>query len=97
MAIDKVAEGQGGMMGGHSAGSWPRDVKQAYNLKCNSTPGSTVSGIDPYLALVMQCKEEAKNKKNSRHQESYLCTRTVSDSIYRRTVELHGAFLYNWP
>ena len=65
MAIDKVAEDQGGMMGGHSAGSWPRDVKQAYNLKCNSKPGSTVSGIDPYLALVMQCKEEAKNKKTA--------------------------------
>ena len=31
-AIDKVAEDQGGMMGGHIAGSWPRDVKQAYNL-----------------------------------------------------------------
>ena len=28
-----------------------------------ATPGSTVSGTDPYLALVMQCKEEAKNKK----------------------------------
>ena len=28
MAIDKVSEDQGGMMGGHSFGSWPRDVKQ---------------------------------------------------------------------
>ena len=59
MAIDKVAEDQGGMMGGHSAGSWPRDVKQAYNLKCNSKPVNTVSGTDPYSALVIQCKEEA--------------------------------------
>ena len=65
MAIDKVAEDQGGMMGGHSAASWPRDVKQAYNLKCNSKTGSTVSGTDPYLALVMQCKEEAKDKKTA--------------------------------
>ena len=65
MAIDKVAEDQGGMMGGHSAGSWPRDVKQAYNLKCNSKPRSTVSGTDPYLALVMQCKEEAKDNKTA--------------------------------
>ena len=65
MAIDKVAEDQGGMMGGHSAGSWPRDVKQAYNLKCKSKPGSTVRGTDPYLALVMQCKEEAKYKKTA--------------------------------
>ena len=45
-------------MSGHSAGSWPRDVKQAYNLKCNSKPGSTVSRTDPYFAHVMQCKEE---------------------------------------
>ena len=62
-----------------------------------ATPGSTVSGTDPYLALVMQCKEEAKNKKTAYIRKVYLCTRTDSDSIYRRTVGLHGAFLYNWP
>ena len=65
MAIDKVAGEQGGMMGRHSAVSWPRDVKQAYNFKCNSKSGSTVSGTDPYLALVMQCKEEVKDKKTA--------------------------------
>ena len=65
MAIHKVSEEQGGMMGSQSAGSWPRDVKQAYNFKCNSKSGSTVSGTDPYLALVMQCKEEAKDKKTA--------------------------------
>ena len=72
MAIDKVAEDQGGMMGGHSAGSWPRDVKQAYNLKCNSKTGSTVSGTDPYLALVMQCKEEAKDKNRPTSEKLFV-------------------------
>ena len=50
-----MAEECGGMMGGYSAGSWPRDIKQAYNFKSNSKPRSvtTGSGSDPYLALVM--------------------------------------------
>ena len=74
MAIDKVAEDQGGMMGGHSAGSWLRDVKQAYNLKCSSKPGSTANGTDPYLVLVMQCKEEAKDKKTA-YIRKVICAR----------------------
>lgn len=63
MVIDKVVEDQGGMMGGYSVGFWFRDVKQVYNFKCNSKIGSIVSGIDFYLVLVIQCKEEAKDKK----------------------------------
>ena len=33
IALDKVAEECGGLMSGHSAGSWPRDIPQAYNLQ----------------------------------------------------------------
>ena len=54
-------------MSGHSAGSWPRNIKQAYNLKSNSKPSCSTSTrrSDPYLGLVMQCKEESKDKKTA--------------------------------
>ena len=52
-------------MSGYSAGSWPRDIKQACNFKSNSKPRSVTTGSDPYLALVMQCKEDAKDPKTA--------------------------------
>ena len=67
IAVDKVAENLGGMLNGNSSGSWPRDIKQAYNLKSRidcKAPNIAVSS-DPYMALVMQCKEEAKDEKTA--------------------------------
>ena len=55
------------MLNGNSSGSWPRDIKQAYNLKSRidcKAPNIAVSS-DPYMALVMQCKEEAKDEKTA--------------------------------
>lgn len=49
-------------MSGHSAGSWPRDITQAYNLqKKDDASSCKLSKSDPYLVLVMECKEQAKD------------------------------------
>lgn len=67
IAVDKVAEEVGGMLNGSSSGSWPKNIKQAYNLKtrvhCKSSEVAATS--DPYMALVMQCKEDAKDQKTA--------------------------------
>ena len=67
IALDKVAEELGGMSNGSSSGSWPKDIKQAYNLKsridCKRQNVAVTS--DPYMALVMQCKEDAKDEKSA--------------------------------
>lgn len=56
IALDKVAEERGGLMSGHSAGSWPRDITQAYNLqKKDDASSCKLSKSDPHLALVMVC------------------------------------------
>ena len=66
IALDKVAEGSGGLMSGHSAGSWPRDITQAYNLqKKDDASSCKLSKSDPYLALVMECKEQAKDSSGA--------------------------------
>ena len=67
VAFDRVAEELGGMSCGSSSGSWPKDVKQAYNLKSRTgcKPLNVAVTSDPYLALVMQCKEDAKDQKTA--------------------------------
>lgn len=67
IALNKVAEGCGGLMDGHSAGSWPRNISQAYNIKKNKdTPSPNIlNKNDPYLALVMECKEQAKDSSTA--------------------------------
>ena len=79
IALDKVAEGCGGLMDGHSAGSWPRNISQAYNIKKNKdTPSPNIlNKNDPYLALVMECKEQAKDSSTA-YIRSVLCARTNS-------------------
>ena len=54
-------------MDGHSAGSWSRNISQAYNIKKNKdTPSPTIlNKNDPYLALVMECKEQAKDSSTA--------------------------------
>ena len=54
-------------MDGHSAGSWPRNISQAYNTKKNKdNPSPTIlNKNDPYLALVMECKEQAKDSSTA--------------------------------
>lgn len=57
-------------MHGRSAGAWPRNVTQAYNIKkTTSTKTSPVTSndhcADPYLSLVIQCKEQEKDGKTA--------------------------------
>ena len=49
IAVDKVAENLGGMLNGNSSGSWPRNIKQAYNLKSriNCKAPNIVVSSDP--------------------------------------------------
>jgi hypothetical protein len=62
IALHKVAEELGGMSNGSSSGLWPKDIKQTYNLKSriDCKPQNVAVTSDPYMALVMQCKEELK-------------------------------------
>lgn len=62
IALDKVTEECGGLKSGHSAGSWPRDITQVYDLqKKDDFSSCKLSKSDPYLAHVMECKEQAKD------------------------------------
>ena len=66
IALDKVAKGCGGSMSEHSAGSWPRDITQAYNLQKNNDASSCkLSKSEPYLVLVMEFKEQAKDSSRA--------------------------------
>ena len=68
-ATDSVSEQVGGIIHGRSASAWPRNVTQAYNLNKTSSKTPVVStnhrSDDPYLSLVMLCKEQEKYGKTA--------------------------------
>ena len=61
-AIDKLSENAAGIFGVERSSAFPRNVKQAYNIKQQLKEGAV---SDPYYALVLQCKEEDKAKETA--------------------------------
>ena len=56
-------------MGANSSGCLPRNINQAYNLK--KRPNKIEPTTDPYNALFLACKEDAKSQDTAFIREVY--------------------------
>lgn len=64
ICIDLVQEMEGGVSGCSSNSSLPRNVHQVYNLN-RGVKESFQTSSDPHTALILMCKEQAKNEKTA--------------------------------
>ena len=69
IAMTNVSENVGGILGVNSSGYLPWNINQACNLK--KRPNKIEPTTDPYNALILACKEDAKNPNTSFMREVY--------------------------
>ena len=63
IALDKVSEKCGGIRQSESSSSTPRNISQVYNItksKYKKPQDDVISENDPYIGLILLCKEQAK-------------------------------------
>ena len=76
VALDSVSERFGGITGGSSSASLPRNISQAYNsikqvtTKFNKSQES--GSIDGYMSLILTCKDQMKDPKTAYIQKVLL-------------------------
>ena len=63
-------------MGVNSSGCLPRNINQAYNLK--KRPNKIEPTTDPYNALFLACKEDAKSQDTAFIREVYSAPEAIA-------------------
>lgn len=61
IAIDVVRERHGGITKATSSAAQPRNIEQTYNIKKTQTSSCHTINQDPYMQVILQCKEQAKD------------------------------------
>ena len=80
--MDSLSESRGGINSAPSSGSIPRNMNQVHNLSKFKVKSSTQTMTsDPYLDLIIKCKEQCKSEGNI-YSKSNLCSRAYCCTLH---------------
>lgn len=72
IAVDSICENIGGITKVNSAACVPRNLHQAYNMNREKKTSEIKTKEDPYMEVILECKEQAKNP-SSQFIQSVVC------------------------